>query len=571
MNPISIHRSLFRPHKCLWISLAMLAIATVQGKTQEGLTKEVSVVRPFSPTISDAFKQKFIPKLDDSVQVDVRFDYFIQPVKLHPTFQLRELGSATLRPESKEKLKNSQVKLGFGNYWTPMAEVDINTLRNPKSSLGMHLRHLSSQGSVMMADDRKIYAGYADNRVKLHGQSIGRSTTLSGNIYFSEDHHFLYGYSTDTLSDSTLVTPMPLRATQKDSVGLLQYLNLGTRVSWYSNEKSRNGFQFRVDGGYDFLFDELKEMEHWGQLDAAFSKDYKQISFGAELGGDYVFRSHLPDTLNYGVAYVDPWIGFRWRYVKLLAGPKVAMDRNASRFLFYPRMLMEINITNLLVPYLGLDGYYENHTFRSISRENPYVINNPTIDPTHHRFIAFGGLRGRFSPKVAFNLAVSWEDAENLLFFEADTANPLRNRFSLVYDDGSILKMGGEISLRQSDNLSFILKGNYFRYSLDSLPAPWHKPSWDANFTTRYSWRNKLLVKADLFLAGKYPVPALETGGMYRELNGLIDLNLGAEYRFNQFLSAFVQVNNLLSDKYYLWDNYPMHRINFIGGLTFIF
>ncbi|HBB92486.1 MAG: hypothetical protein A2X22_08510 [Bacteroidetes bacterium GWF2_49_14] len=575
-------------------ALAALSVAficrSLPADAQEGMTKEVSVVRPYSPTIANAFKTRFIPKLDDSVQVPTHFEYFIQPARINPQLRIRELEASGFSAGGKEDLKHSTVSLGLGNYWTPMGKLSIHTLRNPKNSLGIDLSHISSQGSVKMPDDRKIYAGYANNDVRLYSQSYMKNATFSSEFYFREDHHFLYGYTTDTIADPTdPLKRIPLlpwidRATQRDSVPLQRFIVIGSKLSMASDQKSRNGWQYRVDGGYDltlanqdepiFLneYDDNAEVEHFGQLDIAISKDYDKISFGGEIGADYVNRNHPLDTLNYAVAYADPWMGFEWKYIKLLAGPKVAMDRNAAKFWFFPRMKLEINITNLLVPYIGLDGRYENHTLLSVSRENPYIADNVDINPTIHRFIAYGGLRGRFTPLVAFNLAVSWEDANNLMFFAPDIANPHRNTFNLIYDNGSILQAGGEVSLRQSDNLSFILKGNYYQYQLDSLPAAWHKPGWDLNFTTRYAWKKKLMVKAELFMLGKYSVPEPDPGlGTVKVLDGLIDINLAAEYRFTPWMSAFAQVNNLISDKYFIWQNYPMQGINFIGGLSWIF
>lgn len=567
------------------ICLALLLLISVFPvlHAQEGMNKEVSVVRPYSPTIGDAFKTRFIPRLDDTVQVPARFEYFIQPARINPMMRLKDLDAADYRPLSPEDLKPSHISVGFGNYWTPMGKLSINTLRNQKMSLGVDASHISSQGFVKMPDERKIYAGYGDSKVRLYGQRFFAKSTFSADAYFSEDHHYLYGYSTDTLKNGTLVTPLNLRVTQKDSVPFQQFVILGTKMSMRSNEKSSNGWQYRIDGGYDFMMhqidggydillrDSLKP-EHQGKLEVALSKEFEKFTVGGEIGGDYVNRTHQPDTLSYVVARLDPWIGFDWKFIKLMGGPKVAMDRNAEKFLFYPRLNVEINITNLLVPYFGLNGYYENHTYRSVTRENPYLVSNPDLRPTNHRFIAYGGLRGRIAPSVAFNLAVSWEDARDLLFFVPDETSPLRNKFSAVYDNGSILKTGGEISLRQSDNLSFILKGNYYQYKLDSLAAPWHKPGWDLNFTTRYAWKKKLVVKADLFVFGEYSVPdqdflVVKDSKKY----SLVDVNLAAEYRITSWMSAFAQVNNLISDKYFIWQNYPMQRINFLAGLSWIF
>ncbi len=539
---------------------------------QDNMKKEVDVVRPYSPTIGDAFKTRFIPKFDDTLQAPARFEYFIKPLSIDPKLSPKDPDAIDFRPKSPEDLKPSIITVGFGNYWTPMGKISLNTLRNPQGSLGFDASHISSQGSVKMESGRYTYAGYGDSRVKLYGQRFMPKSTFTADVHFTQDHHYLYGYSTDTLKDGTPVTPAKYRVTQKDSVPWQQFIILGAQLGIRSNDKLAGGWKYRVDGAYDFLFDDRMEMEHSGRLDGAVSKELGLVSFGGELGAEYINRTHQPDSLSFVVAKLDPWIGFNWKFIRLEAGPKVAMEQNAEKFLFYPRLNVEINITNLLVPYFGLNGYHETHTLRSLSRENPYIADNPDIRPTNHRFIAYGGLRGRVAPPVAFNLYVSWEDADNLLFFIPDVSTPLRNTFIPVYDNGSILKSGGEIALRQSDNLSFILKGNYYQYKLDSLAAPWHKPGWDLNFTTRYAWKKKLVAKAELFVYGKYSVPQPDPLiGKVKELNGLVDINLAAEYRFTSWMSAFAQVNNLIADQYFVWQNYPMHRINFIAGLSWIF
>jgi outer membrane receptor protein involved in Fe transport len=40
------------------------------------------------------------------------------------------------------------------------------------------------------------------------------------------------------------------------------------------------------------------------------------------------------------------------------------------------------------------------------------------------------------------------------------------------------------------------------------------------------------------------------------------------EYRYNKRISAFLQVNNLASQRYYRWYNYPVQPIQVMGGIT---
>jgi len=58
----------------------------------------------------------------------------------------------------------------------------------------------------------------------------------------------------------------------------------------------------------------------------------------------------------------------------------------------------------------------------------------------------------------------------------------------------------------------------------------------------------------------------------YSKNLGLIaDLNLGAEYRYNRKVSAFLQINNFAAQRYKRWYNYPVQGFQVLGGVTFKF
>jgi hypothetical protein len=575
----SMIEKMIKPSLRLLIT-AVLLISVLGAYGQETINKDVKVVKAYNPTISDAFKARFIPVIDDTVQVETRFNYYIEPIKQPIQFRLKSLESVGMRPEKGPELKHSYLRAGFGNFWTPMIELDINTTRKQNTNLGFNMSHISSQGRVKMKDDQKVYAGYADNHVQMYGSRIHQKSTLSADFHFDEDHHFLYGYSTDTLSDNTLVTPTDLRVLSKDSMPNQQFLNVGTAFRLKSDERNRNGFEYQMDFDYDYLRKmytdmELKipEMEHSGGLKFDFSHELDQITYGAEAGGRYFYRVLSNDSVSNMIFNLDPWIGFNWEIVSLKAGPKMAIDRFSSSPYFFPSVKVEVNITNTVVPYIGIDGYYESNNLMKIKEENPYIIDDMYVEPTIHRFIAFGGLRGRFLPKAAFNLFVRWEDVKDWHFYVPEIGNPMRNRFDIVYDDGSLLSMGGEVGIHPSDKLGFILKGNYYSYDLDSLDYAWHKPAWDISFSTRYSFMENITLQADVYLIGSQFVPSVDVDkyGPAQELNGLVDINISGEYKFNPSMSAFARINNLISDNYYTWQNYPLQGLNFLLGINWSF
>ena len=104
---------------------------------------------------------------------------------------------------------------------------------------------------------------------------------------------------------------------------------------------------------------------------------------------------------------------------------------------------------------------------------------------------------------------------------------------------------------------------------------PWNLPPYQLTLGGQYSLREKLIVKLDAVLMGKRkafsPVwssvqdPSPDRTEVV-ELNGFVDLHLGAEYRYTKRLSVFLQASNLSASRYERWYRYPVQRTLLIGG-----
>jgi outer membrane receptor protein involved in Fe transport len=64
---------------------------------------------------------------------------------------------------------------------------------------------------------------------------------------------------------------------------------------------------------------------------------------------------------------------------------------------------------------------------------------------------------------------------------------------------------------------------------------------------------------------------ALTKGDQVAKLNTIADIGAGAEYSYIPRLSAFVQANNILNNKYERWRNYEAYGFNIFGGLRLKF
>ncbi|MGB0850244.1 MAG: hypothetical protein ACPGTP_03290, partial [Bacteroidia bacterium] len=52
-------------------------------------------------------------------------------------------------------------------------------------------------------------------------------------------------------------------------------------------------------------------------------------------------------------------------------------------------------------------------------------------------------------------------------------------------------------------------------------------------------------------------------------LDAINDVNVGMEYRYKKNISGFVNVNNILNQRYEIWNNYRAQGLNVLAGVTF--
>jgi len=98
-------------------------------------------------------------------------------------------------------------------------------------------------------------------------------------------------------------------------------------------------------------------------------------------------------------------------------------------------------------------------------------------------------------------------------------------------------------------------------------------PIFEGSLSARYNIQNKIILRTQLCVnIGRYA--RTNTLDEYfnferKRLSPIVDWSLGAEYRFNRRWSAFVEVNNILNQRYQHWFNYRSFGTNFLLGATF--
>ena len=537
--------------------------------SQTNLNNEVDVVKAYEPKLSDAFKIDILPKIIDTSITSPTFNYSLDIKQYGVEFLPEPIQPAKMIGEPLTKLYRHYVKFGYGNYNTILFDYNFSTLRSKQSMVGVNISHLSSDSKIKLSNNKKVYSGYSDNFVEVFGKRFFKTTNLYGDIDYNRNLVHLYGYNPEI---DTIIK-------NNDNKQCFTLVNANAGIA--SNYIDSNHLNYNVDLHFHYFEDLFKSYENGLELSGKFNKKYLNQLFGGNVKINYNNKNSLLDTMNNSIVNIDPWIKLFVQQFEIIGGFDMVSDIYSDSVLyhFYPHLSVDYNIIdNILVPYIGFGGKLEQNSFKKNCYENPFIKSGVQIKNTNYNTIFFAGLRGNFSSKISYNLQIKYANINNMYFFVNDTTSKAENQFNVVYDnDINVMNYYCEIAYKKSEKLYFLLKGNYYKYTMNYELKPWHKPDYEIALTAKYNIQNKIIVSADIFGIGKRYAKTYIADStnnkiiIPKALKEMIDANLSVEYRYNKNLSAFINFNNIGAVKYYRWNNYPAQQFNLLGGIIYSF
>ncbi len=547
----------------LSITFILCFTAWFNTANAQEIKKEIVVVNPYKPSISDANKINMLPKIEDTVKTVPTFNYRIFPQRMETQFEVRPINAAKMVGIPLNKLYKSYIKMGIGNYFTPLLEFSISNLRSKDYLVGADLSHKSSHTNLKLDNNDKVPAGYSKTNINLYGTKFYRNVNLSGSLGLKSDGIRYYGYNTEKFADS-------IPDIKKS--GITQgYTLFSSQIGLHSTQPDSNKFHYNLNFHYDYFSDKFKHSEQAALLDMSLSQMVSSFVAGIDFNFHYYQPSESVDSLSNKVVTFSPYISKQsdqWKFILGLNTNTEIADQ--STLYVYPKAMLEFHVVkNVVIPFFGVEGYLEENPYQKIAYENLFVKPGINVKNSNHKFIGYGGLKGKLSPNASFRLDVNYSQTNDMYLFVNDTNTIYENTFDVVYDDVDLIRYHGEVSIDALSNLSFLLQGNYYDYSTAKELKAWHKPEYDFTFSTAYNFREKIYVNLDLIGIGKrYAKDARQAAG-YKELKGFLDANLGVEYRYSNILSGFIHFYNFTSTKYYMWNQYPSQRFNVMLGFTY--
>ena len=568
--------------KLLLIFLSLPFISIAQEKENLG-TEVVNIVKPYSPTISDAFKVKETPILNDSTNTEKKeVNYSIFSVPVASTFTPAK-GKATSVEKAKPiKLYDNYASLGFGNYTNILAEFYSNFEVSRTDNFGLYLKHNSSQGGI---DGIRLEDKFYDT--KLEGNYTSRQKELSYQIKAGVEHQMYNWYGLSSLFDNAtdvLINSIDSKhsffsgfAGGSLSLEDFYFKSATANIRYLSDSFSSSEINFSILPEFSFPITDytINVDVDLDYLSGKFDKDYYDVS---DIKYSFLNVGVIP-SFDYVTEDLSVSIGFAG-YVSLDS------ENSDTNLYIYPKVKASYRLMDeLLIVYGGVDGGLTQNSYYSFKEDNPFVSPTMYIMPTNQQYNGFAGIKGKLTNTLAYNLRTSYGREEDKALF---VKNPTKqfitglegyeygNSFAVAYDDVTTLSVFGELNLEISDNFSLGINGTFNSYDTSKQPEAWNLPELEATLFSNFNITKKIYGGVSLFYVGERKDliynPMFPTFAPTKvTLDSYIDANVNLGYHFNNQLSFFIKGANLFGDNYQKWMNYPVQGIQVLGGASYKF
>lgn len=520
-------------------------------------TIQVNVITRYKPTIHDAVKIDSNPASADTIHISRKVKYDLMNTQFPTSYTPPQISALQIKDAPPDRLYHSLLNAGVGNYNTLYAEYFFNSLRSNDMDYGIHLNHLSSSYTT-----NGVNSDYAFNDIDAYGERFYSQHTLTAQAGFQNHSLNDYGYDINPdLSFPAIVYNHSIKERFDYTNGSLDY------ASNY-RDSSRIGHDIKLK--YYNLNDIYNATENNANADMKFFTYFNQQRIDLRVQGNY-FNNVTPlSNLTNWNALFNPYFTTNETHWDAHLGANVYYNTIDQEINIYPDLLARYHIAqDVVMIYAGIDGNETYNSYKTLSDVNPFVQDTMNLNYTYTKYHVFGGITGNITRQLTYNISVAQSMIDNMPLFITDTLEePLRNRFTVVYDNVKVSNAHADIDYKWKNKLNVILAGDYTIYTPTNQLKAWYNPALKISATGEYMLRDKYVLKAEFFVVGSQYAPEM-AGGVEtaKTLSGYPDLNLGVDYKYNKVFTAFLNLNNIANVAYYTWDNYEMERFNLLIGV----
>jgi len=558
-----------------------------QKKNESIGTETVNVVKPYSPTISDAFKVKETPSLDDSGnQPKEVIKYSILSVPVASTFTPSKGKAEGVEKAKKERLFNNYATLGLGNYSTLNAELFVNQDLGNNDYLAGMFRHHSSQGGIK---DVELNDEFYDTAINIGYGQNNRDNSWNIDLGYQNQIYNWYGLPSDfgsTIPDQRYDLVNSINPDHSYNTFWIGgnaeftesiFSNLSTKFTHFSDSYSSSENRFFVKPTFtvDVMDQAIKTNVIVDHVSGSFKNNYLQDN---------------TEALKYSFTNVGIEPSFvinenDWT-LELGAGVFYSADseNSGNKFYIYPKVNASYKLVgDLMIFYTGVNGGLTQNSYADFVTENPFLSPTLNMRPSSTQYNVFAGLKGKLANNVNYNLTGSYMNEKDKALFKANDYTEVitnedyafGNSFGIVYEDIRTFRFYGELKADFSQNVTFGINGTFNSYNTDNAVEAWNLPTMKLSSTLDVNITKQLYAGLNVFYVGERKDMQVNSGVMANyapiTLKSYFDANAHVGYKFNERLTFFLKLNNIGNQAYEKWLNYPVQGFQVLGGANYKF
>ena len=566
----------------LIILLLISGLTFSQKKKKEKLeTEEITVVKSFTPTVSDAYKINTEPKIDSSdISSKIELNYTLKSVPVASTFIPVKGKARSIQREAKERFYQNFVSVGYGNFNTPIVELFAHSNTSNYNDFGGFLNFHSSGGGIdgVQLDDNFLKFGtdlyYKQTERYYEWQAIAGFNHLTTNWY---------GLSDEISFSNNVIKSIHEKQAYTD-------VYFGGDVEFFDALVHKGNIIISR------FTDKAKSIENYGLLsgvvDFPIGRELMYTKISLEfLNGKFEHNYAKDDSIDY--TFFN--LGFSPNFELLRDNLTLNLGANlyysmtnsdvGSKFYAYPNVTASYNISDQsLIAFAGVVGDLQQHSYKNFVKENPFVSPTLDIQRTSQQYNAYAGIKGLIKNNISFNFSGAYGSEKDKALYKLNTSKTdgtkdvekgyeAANSFQIVYDDVNTIRVYGEVIIDLNKEFKFGGNFEFNSYNLDTQAEAWNLPMIKSTLIAKYT-RKKWNVGTDLFFASdrKDDLIIEDPYSIERITNkSYFDINLNGLYNLNDKFSVFINLNNILNSNYQEYTNFKVQGFQVFGGVKYKF
>ncbi len=566
--------------RMLTVCLILVSQVIFAQKKDENIgTEVVNVVKPYTPSISDAFKVKETPSLNDdenTVKEEIKYVIFSFPVA--STFVPSKGRAVAVEKAVSEKSFTNYSTLGFGNYGTVIGELFLTKNINPTDYVAAMFRHHSSQGGIkeVILDDK-----FASTSLDMSYGSLKQDFNWILDFGYKNQIYNWYGLQTPIDTDlASVLNPqqtyhsLDIGGKIETNDAIINEVALKYNRFWDSYGSAEN--RFFIKPAFDLAINSNK-------IDTHFIVDYLSGSFDAAVPSSKIKYGYTNIGLNpsFSMQKNDWSLQFG-----LAAFYSMDSEGDSNQFKIYPRVNASLKIVgDYMIFYSGVEGNLEQNSYRDFISENPFLSPNLFITPTDKQFDIFAGVKGKLDSSVSYNLRGSYCNEKNKALFKSNNFSEIGaienfehgNSLGVVYDNVKTIQFFGELKADWSKTISFGINGTFSGYVTEYSSEAWNLPEVKMSANLDVSLTEKWYAGFNLFFMGERKDLQINTDALTliapspSSIPSYIDANLNIGYKHSNRITGFLKFNNIANQDYQKWMNYTVQGFQVVLGGNYKF